>query len=68
MSNSWLTGTCSRNNRILKAADGDERLAREIVKFMENGQVDKVLSRVDSSRNVKTYRLDENGCITGQWP
>jgi len=35
---------------------------------LEKDEVERVLSKVDSSGNVKTYRLDAKGDIIGEWP
>ncbi|MFY0138473.1 MULTISPECIES: hypothetical protein [Bacillus cereus group] len=68
MSNDWLNGAKTRKSRILKAVDGDEVLAEEIKDALENGAVERVLSKVDSSGNVKTFRIDTKGDIIGEWP
>ncbi|WP_369900854.1 T7SS effector LXG polymorphic toxin [Bacillus manliponensis] len=68
MSNDWLTGTKTEKSRILKAVDGDEKLARKITGALKKDQVERVLSKVDSSGNVKTYRIDAKGDIIGEWP
>jgi|GEM_PF-1139050 len=68
MSNDWLEGTISGNNRILKAVDGDEQLANKIIKALSKGEVERVLSKIDSSGRVTTYRIDVNGNIIGTWP
>ncbi|WP_436667756.1 hypothetical protein [Bacillus cereus] len=52
----------------MKAVDGDEVLAEEIKDALENGAVERVLSKVDSSGNVKTFRIDTKGDIIGEWP
>ncbi|WP_353846320.1 MULTISPECIES: hypothetical protein [unclassified Clostridium] len=64
MSDDWIKG----NNRILKAVDGDEDLARKISKALDKGQVERVLSKIDSNGNVSTYRLDSSGKVIGIWP
>jgi len=68
MSNDWLTGEKTKKSRILKAVDGDEELAEQIEKSLKKGEVDRVLSKVDSSGNVKTYKLNAKGEIIGEWP
>ncbi|WP_243765445.1 hypothetical protein [Bacillus arachidis] len=68
MSNDWLTGSETRKSRILKAVDGDKRLADKITKALEDDEVERVLSKVDTSGNVKTYRIDAKGDIIGEWP
>jgi hypothetical protein len=62
------TGTNAGNNRILKAVDGDIKLANDITKALRNGEVERVLSKVDNDVNVITYKLDADGKITGIWP
>ncbi|EEM38320.1 hypothetical protein bthur0004_57940 [Bacillus thuringiensis serovar sotto str. T04001] len=68
MSNDWLNGSETGKSRILKAVDGDEVLAEKIANALEDSAVERVLSKVDSSGNVKTYRLDEEGNNIGEWP
>ena len=68
MSDDWIKGTKTGNDRILDAVGGDKKLAREIQKALDNGEVERVLSKIDSSGNVTTYRLDKNGKIIGPWP
>ena len=68
MSNDWLNGAKMRKSRVLKAVDGDEVLAEEIKDALENGAVERVLSKVDSSGNMKTFRIDAKGDIIGEWP
>lgn len=68
MSNDWLTGKNTNKSRILKAVDNDTDLSRSIVDALENNQVERVLSKVDSMGKVRTYRLDQNGKIIGEWP
>ena len=63
MSDDWIKGTKTGNDRILDAVGGDKKLAREIQKALDNGEVERVLSKIDSSGNVTTYRLDKNGKI-----
>jgi hypothetical protein len=64
MSDDWLKG----RDRILKAVDGDKELAYTIKEALENGKVERVLSKVDSNGNVVTYRLNSKGEIIGIWP
>ncbi|MGE7874892.1 hypothetical protein [Bacillus paramycoides] len=52
----------------MKAVNGDEELADKITKALEKDQVERVLSKVDSSGNVKTYRIDADGNNIGEWP
>lgn len=68
MSDDWLTGSNTGKNRILKAVDNDKELAEIIEEALENGQVERVLSKVDSTGKVTTYKLDSNGEIIGEWP
>ncbi|KOP69393.1 hypothetical protein AMS59_23425 [Lysinibacillus sp. FJAT-14745] len=68
MSDGWLTGSETGKSRILEAVDGDKKLAGKIETALEEGEVERVLSKVDSSGNVKTYRLDAKGDIIGEWP
>ena len=64
MSDDWLKGS----DRILKAVDGDEELARKISKALDRGEVERVLTKIDKEGNVTTYRLDGEGKVIGTWP
>src|SRR5699024_12045428 len=66
MSNDWLMGSWTGNNRILDAVDGDFRLSNKITDALRNNQVERVLSKVDSSGNVKTLKLDLEGNEIGE--
>lgn len=68
MSDDWLKGTCSGTDTILGAVNGDEKLAKKIRDALSDGQVEKVLSRVDKDGVVTTYLLDAVGEIIGTWP
>ncbi|WP_235617256.1 hypothetical protein [Lysinibacillus mangiferihumi] len=68
MSNDWLTGTKTEKSRILKAVGGDQKLANKITKALDEDEVERVLSKVYSSGNVITYRLNAKGEIIGEWP
>ena len=68
MSNDWFTGVVTKKSRVLKAVDGDKQLATKIARSLKKGEVERVLSKVDSTGNVKTYKLDANGKIIGEWP
>ncbi|MEY9973241.1 vacuolar-type H+-ATPase subunit H [Lysinibacillus sp. RC46] len=68
MSDDWLKGTKTKKDRILKAVDGDKELAQKITDALDEGKVERVLSKVDSSGKVKTYRIDAKGDIIGEWP
>ncbi|GAB6421429.1 hypothetical protein bcgnr5372_23300 [Bacillus luti] len=68
MSDDWLTGVKTEKSRILKAVDGDKRLADKITKALERDRVERVLSKVDSSGKVKTFKVDAKGNIVGEWP
>src|SRR5699024_3421752 len=68
MSDDWLMGATTKKSRILKAVDNDRVLAHKIKQALEDNELDRVLSKVDSSGNVKTFRLNENGDIIGEWP
>ncbi|MGE1217120.1 hypothetical protein [Bacillus toyonensis] len=68
MSNDWLKGSENGKSRILKAVEGDEVLAEQITKALQRGKVERVLSKVDSSGKVKTFKIDAKGNIVGEWP
>lgn len=57
-----------KKSRILKAVDGDNKLADKITKALERDKVERVLSKVDSSGKVKTFKIDAKGNIVGEWP
>ncbi len=42
--------------------------ADDIIQSMKNGDVDKILSKVDESGNVTTFKLDKDGKKIGVWP
>jgi len=66
MSDEWLLEDGGK--RILKAVNGDRRLKDDIIEALNNGAVEKVLSRVGKDGKVTTYRLNSNGEIIGFWP
>lgn len=68
MSDEWLKGEATGNKRILHAVDGDKELAKKITNALNNGQVERVLTKIDADGNVLTYRLDSTGKIIGIWP
>ncbi|WP_342560793.1 T7SS effector LXG polymorphic toxin [Psychrobacillus sp. FSL W7-1457] len=68
MSNDWLLGMGSGKSRIIKAVNGNEKLATEISDALENGQIERVLSKVNSKGETLTFRLDTEGKIVGTWP
>ncbi|QGM30572.1 hypothetical protein GI482_09400 [Bacillus sp. N3536] len=68
MSNDWLLGIGSGKSRILKAVNGDDKLATEISDALENGQIERVLSKVNSKGETITFRLDSEEKIVGTWP
>ncbi len=67
MSDDWLVGEKSGNDRIYNAVE-DKELAIKIMRSLEKNEVERVLSKVDSNGNVKTYKLDKNGNTIGEWP
>ncbi|SIT01180.1 hypothetical protein SAMN05421766_1077 [Zobellia uliginosa] len=66
MSDGWLVGEKTGNNRILDQVDADK--ADEIMDAIENGEVEKILSRVDEAGNVTIKQLDSAGNVIGKWP
>ncbi|MED2398181.1 hypothetical protein P4W18_29090 [Bacillus thuringiensis] len=52
----------------MKAVDGDNKLAEKIANALEDSAVERVLSKVDSSGKVKTFKIDAKGNIVGEWP
>lgn len=59
MSDEWV------RNRLDQV---DPDTADDIMRAMDAGEVDKVLSKVDEFGNVKTYKVDAKGEVTGPWP
>lgn len=57
MSDQWLKGEISDFNRILKAVDGDERLAEEILAALDDGKVDKYLMTVRPDGTFSPSRI-----------
>ncbi len=68
MSDGWLTGGESGKSRILKAVNENLILTTKITTALEKGQVERVLSRIDQNGNIKTFKLDANGKVIGDWP
>ncbi|ABN54037.1 protein of unknown function DUF1557 [Acetivibrio thermocellus ATCC 27405] len=66
MSDEWLLE--KQGKRILKAVNGDRKLQKDILQALDDGQIEKVLSRVGKDGKVITYRLGSNGEIIGLWP
>ncbi|ABN52427.1 hypothetical protein M972_111109 [Acetivibrio thermocellus AD2] len=66
MSDEWLLEDGGK--RILEAVNGDRKLQKDIIRVLNKGQVEKVLSRVGKDGKVTTYRLNSNGEIIGFWP
>ena len=60
MSDKWV------RNRLEKQLGEDK--ARDVMKAMEAGEVDKVISKIDKFGSVKTYKVDANGTIGNPWP
>lgn len=61
MSDKWC------EDRIEKLFKDDPKKIREITNALRNGEVDKVLSKVDELGNVTTQKLDSAGNIIGNW-
>ena len=68
MSDNWLKGKKTKNDRIFKVVKNDKFLADDIKKALVNNQVERVLSRVDADGKVTTYKLDKDGKVIGTWP
>ncbi len=62
MSDGWIEGS----ERLEKQVG--PRKAAEIKDAMLDGDVEKVLSKIDKNGNVVTKQLDQNGNIIGDWP
>jgi len=52
----------------MEVANNDPDLYADIKKAFDDGQVVRVLSRVDPDGNVQTYELDAEGKEIGPWP
>ncbi|WP_238596013.1 hypothetical protein [Capnocytophaga canimorsus] len=61
MSDTWING----NDRLEKIVDKEKAL--EIKEALDSGQVDRVLSKIDTNGNVTTYKLDKLGNVIGNW-
>lgn len=68
MSDSWITGKTSGLSNRIKDAVSDKDLAEDIMQALESGQVERVLSVVDTEGKVTNYKLNKLGEITGPWP
>ncbi len=66
MSDGWLLGEKTGNNRLIDQV-GDVK-ADEIMEALENGEVEKIISRVDVNGNVVSKQLNSAGNIIGNWP
>lgn len=62
MSDKWIKGS----ERLEKQVGEDK--AREIMKALDKGEVDNVLSKVDANGKVTTYRVKPDGSIGSPWP
>ncbi|MDO4729450.1 MAG: hypothetical protein Q4B43_10675 [Bacteroidota bacterium] len=62
MGNDWL------EDRIKKQFGGkDPKKMKDILDSLRNGEVDRVLSEIDTNGNVTTYKLDELARVVGKW-
>lgn len=62
MSDDWVNGSQRLEEQVGRQKAG------EIMKALENGEVDKVLSKVDANGKVTTYRVKPDGSIGSPWP
>ncbi|MDB4292822.1 DUF4280 domain-containing protein [Maribacter sp.] len=62
MSDGWVKGSKRLEDQVGKVK------ADDILEAMENGNVEKVLSKIDKNGNVVTKKLDDAGKIIGDWP
>lgn len=46
----------------------DPIIKADIIKELHRGNVDRVLSKIDETENVITYRLDKLANTIGVWP
>jgi len=62
MSDDWIKGSNRLEDQVGK------QKAQEIKDALDNGEVDRVISKIDSKGNVKTYKVNANGTIGDPWP
>jgi hypothetical protein len=62
MSDKWA------KNRVDKQLPDDPVKAEEIKRAIDNGEVEKVVSKIDEAGNVTTYKVDSKGNIGDPWP
>ncbi|WP_084694535.1 PAAR-like protein [Chryseobacterium vrystaatense] len=62
MSNDWIKGSKRLENQV------GPKKAREIERALKNNEVDRVLSKIDDTGKVTTYKIDKSGNIGGPWP
>lgn len=61
MSDDWIKG----NERLQKQVG--KKKAENIKEAIRKGEVDKVLSEIDETGKVTTYKLDADGNKIGKW-
>ena len=62
MSDDWIKGSNRLENQVGKPK------AKEIKDALDNGEVDRVLSKVDANGKVTTYKVNPDGTIGDPWP
>lgn len=62
MSDDWVKGKDRLEDQVGKLK------ANDIMNALENGDVDKVISKIDSNGKVTTYRVKPDGSIGSPWP
>jgi len=62
MHDDWVKGSDRLADQVGK------KKALEIERAIKNGEVEKVLSKIDKNGNVVTKKLDSNGKVIGDWP
>lgn len=66
MSESWLKGS-KRIERYCACSLDGARMAHQIRKAIDNGEIKVILSKIDIYGNVTIVELDKNGAETIQW-
>ena len=62
MSDDWIKGSNRLDNQVGRVK------AQEIRDALDNGEVDKVVSRIDTNGNVTTNRVNSDGTVGNPWP
>ena len=66
MSERWLKGNKRIERYCARSLDG-ARMAYQIRKAIDNGEIEVILSKIDIYGNVTIVELDKNGEEKNQW-